>query len=428
MTRFSIAIVTALAMSAPASVYAEWGTFQGNAAHTGYVPTTLSLSEPTLSWVAPSGTRPLTGLAVGGGTVFVSNYDYHSNATSFRALDQTSGSLLWSKAYTDSYSTSAPAFANGLVYVQNDGHSASTGNFLHAYDGRTGASVFNAPYSAQWATYLNPTPFGGNIYVGGGYDGGMYSFNSTSGQQNWFSNGKIYDGWTPAVNDLYAFSFTGSGSSVPITGEFRIIYRNTGVTRYLVRDTAFQFSDYSMNSTAVMLGSHSNAFSINEPGDVYPTVSDKGRLIFWDLQDDATHIPHIQQVLIDHFHGQPALANGVLFANNGPKIAAIDELSGNSLWTWTPPSGTLDGRIIATDNVLIAATDTTTFGISLLTHSTLWSYPISGSMALSDNTLYIAGTDRSVYALEVPEPSSVVAAGLTIVSLLARRQGRRMQK
>src|SRR6185369_6238762 len=118
-------------------------------------------------WKTTASTGSLTGLAVGGGTVFVTNDAFFSTIDALHALDQNSGAILWSKGYGARNDTvSAPAYANGNVYLQTDGHSGIIGNYLYAYAGRTGSQVFAAPYDAQWETYLNPTPLNGNIYVG----------------------------------------------------------------------------------------------------------------------------------------------------------------------------------------------------------------------------------------------------------------------
>lgn len=403
------------------AAHADWSTYQGNAAHTGYVPVYLSSSVPSLLWSTPLSSSSFNGLAVGDHTVFVTNSGYFNNADTLHALDQANGSVLWSKGYVNNDSTSAPAYVNGTVYLQTDGHSGIAGNFLHAYSARTGASVFDAPYSAQWETYLNPTPYQGNVYTGGGYYGGIYSFNASSGAQNFFGYVGQYDGWTPAVDDQYCYVFTGSGDTVPIYGQFRIINRATGATTYLITDTGFEWSGYTMNS-AVVLGSQHDAFSTNGPGSVYPQYSSAGRLIKWALQADATHTPHIAWELDDHYLGQPTLANGVLYVNDGGILVALDELTGQKLWTWTPPTGSISGTMIAADNLLFVGAGAKTYAIDLASHTYDWAYPAAGVMALSDDTLYIAAGDSSVYALSVPEPTSLTLAGAGLLIAVRRRR------
>src|SRR5713101_776075 len=161
-----LGLLAGAAVSSANEAQAAWITFQADASHTGYVPGRYHFRHASLRWQTTVATIPPNGLAVGDSTIFVTNQARFSNDPSFHALDQATGSVLWSKSFgTNNDTTSPPAYADGVVYFQTDGHSAGIGNFLNAYDARTGATIFNAPYDAQWETYLNPTLFGGNIYL-----------------------------------------------------------------------------------------------------------------------------------------------------------------------------------------------------------------------------------------------------------------------
>jgi outer membrane protein assembly factor BamB len=392
---------------------AAWVTYQGDAAHSGHVPGVLDTSTSHLLWQKPVASSNITGLAVGGDTVFVTNYGYFSNTDTFHAIDQATGSPLWSKSYTSNFSTSAPAYANGVVYFQTDGHSAINGNYLRAYGARTGVSVFDATYDAQWETYLNPTPYNGNVFVGGGYYGGMYSINATTGARNWFGGVPQYDGWTPAIDGNYAYAFTGSGSTSPIKGVFTVLNLLTGATAASVVDPTYSWGGYTMNS-AVVLGSNHDAFAING-----------GRLVCWDTTLDPTHTPHIAWSKTASFSGQPTLANGQLYTIAGGSLNVLDELTGNTLWTWTAPGGAISGPMIATDNLLFAQSGGSTYAVDLASHASVWSYPITGTMALSDSTLYVGSGSGSVYAIAIPEPAtSLVAVTVIPLTLIARRRRR----
>ena len=50
-----------------------WGTYQGNASHTGYVPVSLNPSTFSLAWKTSFGSSSLNPIAEGDGRVFVSN-------------------------------------------------------------------------------------------------------------------------------------------------------------------------------------------------------------------------------------------------------------------------------------------------------------------------------------------------------------------
>jgi outer membrane protein assembly factor BamB len=174
------------------SLKADWDTFQNDAAHDGYVQVTTNASQSSIAWQIQLPATNLTGLAIGDGNVFVSNgsiQQVQNGAISFFALNQQTGNVAWTKAFSSTtpswplvFSINAPAYSNGTVYLQTSNNSFGTN--LYAFNAATGTSDYVAPFASQWETYLAPTPFGGNIYMDGGYYGGMYSFSGSSGNQN----------------------------------------------------------------------------------------------------------------------------------------------------------------------------------------------------------------------------------------------------
>jgi len=102
-------------------VRAEWSTYQGNITHNGYVPGAVAPAKITLVWKDPISPYALGGLAVGGSAVYVKG-----PSVSITAVNQQTGAALWSNPYTfgvskgQVYTTSAPAYANGMVYYQTD--------------------------------------------------------------------------------------------------------------------------------------------------------------------------------------------------------------------------------------------------------------------------------------------------------------------
>jgi outer membrane protein assembly factor BamB len=380
----------------------SWPMFQGNPAHTGYVPVGLNPANFALCWQttlhAGVALNPVTE---GEGKVFVSEYGYFSDVGLY-ALSATNGAVLWSVDYGDLYSLNPPSYGYGNVYIQNGNGFGTYDAALSAYQAGTSAAVFRSPVSAQWERYLAPTLYDGNVYVDGGHFGGIYSFNATNGTQNWFGYVAQYDGWTPAVDANYCYVYTGSGDTIPILGEFRIIDRFSGTTAYLVTDNAFQCDSYTMNA-AVVLGAHNDAFAINEPGSIYPGYGRFGRLLKFDLHSDAANAPHIGWVLSDLFTGQPTLANDVLYVNDGGILVALDELTGSRLWAWAPsPAESLIGTIVATDSHLFVGTGVATYAIDLGSHEAVWSYPVSGDLAYGDGVLYVAGADGILTAITAP--------------------------
>ena len=181
------AVLCAIHLWAASAAHAEWGTYQGDASHDGYVPVTVDALNLSQEWITKLPTGTLTDMAVGGGGVYVSSCLYYKGSTpTFFALDEGTGAVKWQKNFGNVFSTNTPAYCNGIVYVQTGSGISSPPPYLHAINASTGASVFNAQFDAQAERYLSPTPYGGNVYVDGGTYGGIYSFNGSSGKQNWF--------------------------------------------------------------------------------------------------------------------------------------------------------------------------------------------------------------------------------------------------
>ena len=91
---------------------------------------------------------------------------------------------------------------------------------------------------------------------------------------------------------------------------------------------------------------------------------------------------------------QPATAKGIVYAgSNAPKsFDAIDEATGQVLWSWVPQSPDLGfhRNVVVTDNLVFVSTDRAVYAIDLATHQPVWSYPVPGMLAISGGgTLYI---------------------------------------
>lgn len=136
------------------------------------------------------------------------------------ALDAATGSQRWSQSFGSISSIDPPAYADGVVYVTTGGHEDS---FLRAFDAASGTLLFSAPYDNQWSRWQAPVVSGGNVYMAGGYYGGMYSFDG-AGTQRWFNQMGQYEDFTPALGNGRVYGLTGQISPQvlvvdPATGE-----------------------------------------------------------------------------------------------------------------------------------------------------------------------------------------------------------------
>lgn len=305
------------------------------------------------------------------------------------------GTLAWLKSYPGIFSVNPPSYADGTVYIQTGDH--TPGTFLRAYNVDNGDLVFESPHDAQWERYLAPTIYKGSVYINGGYYGGMYSFDGKSGSQKWFYDGlPQVDGWTPAVDDKWAYSYIGA---------LYVVDRLTGQAGYKI-------SSSGDNPVVPMLGGANDVFVID--GGVMTKFNTDTHKIAWQKIYNFT----------DDYTGRPALANGVVYAGTTlGKLAAIDQMTGNKLWAWKNPSGKpLQSNIIVTNSHVFVGTEDETYCVDLKTHQNVWSYPAGGDLTLAESALYIANGSGMLTAFKLGlgdlfAPSNVIFARPTYVNI-----------
>jgi len=361
------------------AVTEDWGTFQGNAAHNGYVPAVLDPGVFAKRWEATISAQPTYGLnqaVSGGGTVFISNAAYFGRQLLI-AFNAASGSQVWSQDFGIIHSVDPPAYADGAVYVATGGHEDS---FLRAFDAVTGTQLFRTPYENQWSRWQAPVVSGGNVYMAGGYFGGMYSFDGT-GAQRWFNELTQYDGFTPAVGNDRVYALTGQ-----VSPQVLVVDPATGARVDSLTDPVLESGGYGVSGTPV-LGSAHNLLTVQA-----------GQVLSFDLQSRGT-----AWRMIGGFVGMPAVGNAVVYVQNGADVEARQESDGTLLWTWRRPGQVgLWPTMIATKNLLFATDGASTFAVDLGAHLQVWSYPAGGQLSLTrDGLLLIARPDGVLTAMGV---------------------------
>lgn len=372
-----------------------WPTYQGNRGHTGYVPTHLEPEVFSIRWerdIAPG--RSLHQVAAADGNVSVSASSRFVDQPSLWSLDARDGETLWSKNFGRASSINPPALAHGNVYIQT-GKESSNGMppQLHAFDAATGGTVFTSTFSAQWESYLAPTVFDGDVYINGGYYGGMYAFDAFSGQSQWYVNLPQYDDWTPAVDEIHAYAYVGRN-----TPGLYVHDRITGEFLFRIDDVNFVWNGWSMNLAPVLTGD-GGVVAIHDGRLLRFDVA--GRRIAWERQSS--------------FVGQPSIREGVIYAVDGARLVACDAATGAELWSWQPSSGPgLRGEVLVTDSHAFVSTPDVTYALELLSRSEVWSHPAGGTLALGNETLYIASSTGRLTAVAMPDWTPATVVSLTI--------------
>jgi hypothetical protein len=366
----------------------EWSMFQGNAAHTGYVPVELNPDVFSTRWKRPesmlsvSSLGSVANLAVEDGRLFVSGADQ------VRALREDDASEIWTQdfSYLQYPSSNPPAVADGVVYVAA-GQQSATGMF--AFDAKDGSPVFSSPMSSQWENYLAPTIGQHGVYTNAGTYGGMYAFDRAGEQLFPMTYLPQTSLWTPAVDATGVYTYT---------GKLEVFEPVTGAKIAEVADPTFQNYIYMIGGSPV-LGAPGSVFAANYANSILNGGGIGNTLTRFNVTSES-----IAWSVSGVYPTTPAYHDGVLYAvNENPRrLEARAEADGQLLWWWTPPlAGSFEGEVMLTSNLVFVSMNTGTFAIDVRTHRTVWSYPMAGHLAMSKSgILYIQGSD-SIVAINV---------------------------
>lgn len=374
--RFTVLPGTNLTPLQPLAGVGTWSTFQGNAAHTGFVPANLAANQFSRRW---AWTAKASSAVVEDGRVFTVTSD-ESNLWRLTALSEEDGSVLWQYNMGLLHRVNPPAVADGKVFVTSTGHEAT---FMWSFDAATGGLLARRPMNSQWEEYLAPTVHNGAVYTESGSYGGLMKFDTDTVTEQWWSGLDQYDGWTPAVDDNYAYTLAGS--------RFVATDVRDGSLAFQIEDSGFDWHGYTMNGAPVLDG-EGRAFA----------MSMGGRLLAFSLADRTVAWSIAEQV-----QSNPALANGVLYVVNGARLEARSPQTGSLLWSWTAPDGINLSypdrtQVVVAGNMAFVAGASNTYAVDLTSHTSPWSYPAAGAMSISSNgVLYIAARTGRLIAVNL---------------------------
>jgi hypothetical protein len=360
--------------------------FQGNAAHTGYVPVTVDPNSfttrwqggPTLDNTPGYGTFAYT-LTTDGGNIYI------ANGTKLYALKELDASQVWSYDVSGLQypSVNPPAEANETVYMAA-GQQSST--FLFAFDEATGNLLFQTPMTSQWEHYFAPTIGLDGIYTDAGTYGGLYGFDFSGNQLFYDFDLPQISQWTPAVDGNHLYAYVGD-----YTGGLTVADPVTGAVTATINDPTYVNDTNVINGSAVV-GAPGSVFAANYANAYVNGGSTGNHLVDFNVNKLGT-----TWKVAGDYANTPAYNAGVVYAaNNKPlQLEARDEGDGSLLWSWAPPQAGDTGfnsEVLLTNSMIFVSTNLATYGIDAVTHQLVFSYPFSGRLALSRNgILYIQG-------------------------------------
>lgn len=362
----------------------DWSNFQGNAAHTGYVPVEIKPEQLLPRWKMGSLNQvnnyysTYTATLVAADGIF-----YAAGNNQLKARKEYDGSTVWSYDVSTMMSPSVnpPAVANGIVYM-SAGQQPTT---MFGFDAASGAVRFRAPMGSQWnSSYLAAVAVDDAVYTNGTY-GGLYGV-SSSGDPLFVTNASQNAPSMPAVDSNAAYLFDGS---------LQTIDRKTGKVLSTARDGSNTYM-YQM-AGAPVLGAPGSLFVAR-----YGNASTYGGTNGNELLRFNIAKSYVDWRIPGNYPLTPAYASGVVYApNTNPyRIEARGETDGALQWSWTPPQAAEVNWVaepLVTKNLLFVSTNVATYAIDLRSHKTVWSYPAAGKLALTrSGILYIQNADALV--------------------------------
>ncbi|BCU64101.1 hypothetical protein F941_02302 [Acinetobacter bouvetii DSM 14964 = CIP 107468] len=366
-----------------------WEMFQGNAAHTGYVPITIDPKKITRrwSWNKPSADNgALSTITASQGKIFAVSYVITSTGSkrySIHSINENNASTAWTQNF-NSHTVNPPSVSDGKVFVASSGHGDTA---MWQFDAATGVPLFKTPFYSQWDNYLAPTIKNGKVYTNGGYYGGVNSFNISDGTDSWFQALNPYDMWTPAVDANYVYAYTGN--------MFSVLSAKDGHKVFEIPDPTYNRGSYSINSAPV-IGSLGNVLVANGLGH-----GGSNNLISYNIAQR-----NVNWTLNGEFKSMPAVANKVVYVTNASpfRLEARNEADGTLIWSWLPDNASTTqfiGNIVVTTNLIFVATNAGTYAIDKTTHVPVWHFKKTGNLAITSNGILLVNDASTIYAINL---------------------------
>lgn len=275
------------------------------------------MQDPRFLWSFATGGWVVTAPAVADGTVYIGSDDH-----SLYALDAETGSLQWSHA-TGDVIRSTPTVADGTVYV------GSNDNHLYALDVANGAELWSFDTGA-WVQY-SPAVGNGAVYVATQGDAGqkIVALDAATGESRWVADvaAPVEPTYTPTVigNRVYV-----AGSTY---GEFFSLDAATGDVAWQAEVGSYVKSGPTVIDGVVYLTVINQAYALNEA---------TGEAI-WHVNTEEFPARDFPALVVD----------GVYFLAPSDKVHALDAATGDELWSYD--AGEISTPLVVDEGVVYGA-------------------------------------------------------------------------
>ena len=224
---------------------------------------------------------------------------------------------------------------------------------------------YQTAFDSQWEHWKAPVIAGSSIVTAGGYYGGWYGFDHRHGRADVLHPGPPGRQLGPVARSSTVYR-TGGNRSHRVTAADGTVVGTLDDARL-------------SHVTTPVVGDASDLLTIT--GDRMMSVDLGTMTIKWEQSGS--------------YSGMPVVGKGTVYGFSGTVVAARRESDGTLLWSWQPPSPYTSAApasvqsIALTNNLLFVSLagpnygqGGMTFAIDLASHLTVWSYPMSGDIAL----------------------------------------------
>jgi outer membrane protein assembly factor BamB len=361
---------TALASSADQSV-----AYQLDGAHDGYL-SNAPLGTPLVQQWSVSLPGAASYPLIVNGAVFVTAADSSGQGTTLYALNQATGSILWSRGLGGTFWWSGLAYDRGQLFTVN------TGGTMSAIDPTSGSINWSEQLPGQYFFTSPPSAARGIVYVGGaGFGGTLYAVRELDGHLLWTQPVENGDESSPAVD----------GTSVYVT---------------------YPGQDYAFDAVTGAPGWHHDGgieggggrTAVVAAGLLFARDPVEGNLLFHtpdgSLDGSFTATP------------APAVANGLAYMLSGSTLRAVKNSGqGTNSWQFSG-DGSLDtAPLVVGGLVFVGSSSGELYALNASTGTTSWSTNVGAAIPAPDEqnvTQPLTGFGAGNGTIVVPAGQSLV--------------------
>lgn len=344
-----------------------WVGYQGNAGRTGFINANFDPASFSHRWELnpnkPSQRNsPFRSVAMSHGRIYLTDWNWPMPSWDLKAIYEDSGKSEWTISHgVDPHnygSISPPAVVGGRVYYTTN---ISTRQAFLVWDQFTADLINRVDLSSLVDYHSAPVVYGDNVYIGSGPAGGVGGYSDTSGRFFWNNRSVFSNGLAPTAGGLYVYAYNETYNRIDV------LNASDGSLAFYFN---VPFDDIYRRHSPVVLGADKLAFFA---GNGLVAFDLKNRKLLWSIDQGEV--------------GAIAYGNLAIYtvSNRRGSLEARDSETGVLLWAsprfW--PSG--ESSLIVTRNLAFVGTASETLAIDLKTHQIVWSYPLGGALAISEN-------------------------------------------